>query len=477
MIVSQGASLVQFQELDETIQTVLGTKANRVARETKFVQRKSKIDGAHFAQALIFGWLADPNASYTILQQMLEVSGCDASAQALEQRMTEQAADFLLALISTLMGCCISSDPVSTELFSRFNGVYLQDGTIISLPNELEKKYKGSGGSTSESGKSAMRVQARLNLANGALQGPWIASSVQGERTGAGSLEHTPLPVNSLLITDSAYLTLKALKTHQEQGTAAMSHARADSQITDARGIKSSVSEFLLKRIRTTEIIDEWVTLGSRVSSQQQVRILAFRVSPEAEKKRLDRVGKQTKKREKGSRGDVCVGKKQRPTKTKTHRDKTSKARLALSGFSIIMTTVSKEKLEVHEVQILIRSRWQIELLWRLWKERGHIDLWRSEKPMRVLCEVYAKLIGCIIQHWVILKGCWQQPNRSMVKASQAVKFLTPGYLLSWSGPLTSAEILAAMGRSMKRAQLNRRPLRLSTAQLLEQPGRKQFLS
>jgi hypothetical protein len=46
MTVSQSASLVQFEELDETIKTVLGPTANTLAREKKFVQRKSKIDGA-----------------------------------------------------------------------------------------------------------------------------------------------------------------------------------------------------------------------------------------------------------------------------------------------------------------------------------------------------------------------------------------------------------------------------------------------
>src|SRR5438105_2546788 len=60
--------------------------------------------------------------------------------------------------------------------------------------------------------------------------------------------------------------------------------------------------------------------------------------------------------------------------------------------------------------------------------ERGQVDIWRSAKPMRILCEVSAKLMGCMIQHWVILKGCWQQPNRSMVKASQVVKALGPSY-------------------------------------------------
>ena len=256
-----------------------------------------------------------------------------------------------------------------------------------------------------------------------------------------------------------------------------MSHARADVQITDAAGVKRSLPELVKQRGKKQAVIDEWVTIGSQRSSQQRVRLIAFAVSPDREQKRRERVGQQTKARAKGCRGNVSVGKKHQPTKGKLHRHRPSHKRQVLSGWTILLTNVPQERLAAQEARVLMRSRWQIELLWRLWKERGQVDIWRSAKPMRILCEVYAKLMGCMIQHWVILKGCWQQPNRSMVKASQVVKALGPGYLLSWSGPLTSTDILAAMGRAMKRSQLNIRPTRLSTAQLLAQPSRSQALS
>jgi hypothetical protein len=51
------------------------------------------------------------------------------------------------------------------------------------------------------------------------------------------------------------------------------------------------------------------------------------------------------------------------------------------------------------------RLRWQIERLFRLWKEHGHIDEWRSKKPWRILCEVYGKLAAMLIQQWLIHEG------------------------------------------------------------------------
>ena len=36
-----------------------------------------------------------------------------------------------------------------------------------------------------------------------------------------------------------------------------------------------------------------------------------------------------------------------------------------------------------------MRSRWQIEMLFELWKRYGHLDKSRSEKPWRVMCEIH----------------------------------------------------------------------------------------
>jgi IS4 transposase len=45
------------------------------------------------------------------------------------------------------------------------------------------------------------------------------------------------------------------------------------------------------------------------------------------------------------------------------------------------VTNVGSDKLSLKEVFILARARWQIELIFKLWKSRGQIDEWRGKKP------------------------------------------------------------------------------------------------
>ena len=95
-------------------------------------------------------------------------------------------------------------------------------------------------------------------------------------------------------------------------------------------------------------------------------------------------------------------------------------AALALAGWTLLVTNVPAARLSVAEALVLARARWQIELLCKLWKSHGALDASRRADPWRVLCEVYAKLIAMVIQHWVLLVGCWVFADRSLVQAAAA---------------------------------------------------------
>ena len=95
---------------------------------------------------------------------------------------------------------------------------------------------------------------------------------------------------------------------------------------------------------------------------------------------------------------------------------------LALAHWTVFVTNVPTRLLSLEEALEIGRARWQIELLFKLWKSEGQIDESTSQKPYRVLCELYAKLVAMVVQHWVLLVSGWEHVDRSLVKMAQTVR-------------------------------------------------------
>jgi hypothetical protein len=74
-----------------------------------------------------------------------------------------------------------------------------------------------------------------------------------------------------------------------------------------------------------------------------------------------------------------------------------------MAQWTIVLTNVPASMLTIEQAFALLRARWQIELLFKLWKQEGLLDQWNGTKPWRVLCEVYAKLLAMVVQHWFVL--------------------------------------------------------------------------
>ena len=58
-------------QIAQALQEILNERVEALAKETKFIQRVRQISGADFAQALIFGWLQEPEVTVAGLTQIL----------------------------------------------------------------------------------------------------------------------------------------------------------------------------------------------------------------------------------------------------------------------------------------------------------------------------------------------------------------------------------------------------------------------
>jgi len=72
---------------------------------------------------------------------------------------------------------------------------------------------------------------------------------------------------------------------------------------------------------------------------------------------------------------------------------------------------------------VLYRSRWQIELMFKLWKSHNrlatHAETQSVSWPM---AEFWAKLIGVIVPHWLLLTTTWLDHRRSLMRAAAVLR-------------------------------------------------------
>jgi hypothetical protein len=449
----------QLEQLHQQLPVLLTQRANELARETGFVQRQSPITGAAFAQTLVFGFLNEPGASYSDLQQMMGLQGVQVSNQAIEQRMSPQAANFLQRLLESLVALAVAGEPTKLPLFERFNGVYLQDGSVISLCDELAAAWPGCGSWSEHGGQAGVRVQMRLEMTDGHVVGPWLQPARESEKSGVATAQETPLPKGALYITDAGLQTLSSLRALDEQGVFWLTAASLRQKIIDQHGKVWDLPSFLLSHPKAP--IDEPIRAGLR--EQVPCRLIAVPLPQKGKSRKPCGLAASRK----GSRHDVQVGRKKQPKKKVRKIKKSGARRRVVEDWLILLTNVPPELLSVPEARELMRLRWQIELIWKLWKQCGQIDVWRSEKPARILCEVFAKLMGMVIQHWLSIVGSWQDLHRSLVKAGRLVKKVAPALVLTLQGPLTLQGVLQRCCEGMRRCRLNPRRKHPNTSQHL----------
>lgn len=386
--------MATIPQVAEAMQTVLTTTANQAARETRFVQRDSKMGGAEFVQTLTYGWLENPQATLEELCQTAAALGLSITPQGLDQRFSASAAACLQEVLETAVDKVITAEPVMIPVLQRFNGVYLDDSSTVTLPDDLANVWPGCGGSTEKGTSAALKLQVRLDYARGTLCGPFLQTGRTHDRR--SPLQQMPVVSGSLRMADLGYWSLAVLQQITDHGGYWLSRVQVQTTVYDQAGKKWELLELLQAMAQTD--LDIHVTLGSQY--QQSARLLARRLPQEVAEKRRRRLREDAR-----SRGQTV-----------------SKKRLALADWNIFVTNVPITLLTLHEALVLARARWQIELVFKLWKSHGHIDEWRSQKPWRILCEVYAKLTAMVVQHWILLVSCWRYPDRSLFKAAKAVR-------------------------------------------------------
>ena len=390
-------TITQFAE---TVQRILGEEVEQLAREVGFIQRDRVIKGADFVQSLILGWLQEPEITLDGLTQVLERRKVSISASGLSQRFTQEAATLLQRVLERLSAEQMQVEPVEIALLKPFSAVILEDSSTITLPPQLAQVWRGCGGSPGAS-EAAIKLFVRWDVLRGELCGPGLEQGRRNDKRGPLAL--CDLPNGCLYVADLGFFGVERLSNivHGEPGQEGVkrsfvSRYQAKTVLQTRSGHRMELAGILPQQ--EGQVVEVGALLGQ--AGRLPVRVIMLRVPKDVGDQRRERIREAAQAQ--GRTPDEEV--------------------LWLADWTIVLTNVARRRLSPEEVLVILRLRWQIERLFRLWKEHGCIDQWRSKKPWRILCEVYAKLAAMVLQQWLIQLGCWHDPHRSFFKAAQVVR-------------------------------------------------------
>lgn len=381
-------------QLAVTLQELFGATAERIARETQFVQRESVMTGAAFAQTLVTAWLADPQASEEQLAQAAAAVGVTITAQGLTARFSWPAAQLMRRLLEAAIGQAVAARPTAVPILNRFAGVYIQDSTTITLPDELVGVWQGSGEHGSHATVAGLKVQLQWDYTSGRLSQLVLQDGCAQDRD--APVQRAALPAGALRLADLGYFSLPVLAKLGSEGVYWLSRPQVNTLVWTPEGRCVDLVTLLLNQPAAQ--VEVAVLLGKE--QRLPCRLLAVRVPQEIADRRRQALYKAARKK-----GQAV-----------------SQARLALADWTLLVTNVPAALLTLPEALVVMACRWQIELLFKLWKSHGQVDRSRSKNPWRILTEVYAKLLAMVVQHWLFLVGHWSLFDRSLFKAAQTVR-------------------------------------------------------
>jgi hypothetical protein len=346
-------------------------------------------------QTVSFGFLEQPHATMGQLARVAGTLGAAVTPQAISQRFTRQSVALMRGVVRDALGILLEADPVEVAWLQRFpGGVYLNDSTQITWHADWATIW--DGGATA----AALKIPTLIDLVRGSLQADVISARQHDSATRLANLD---FPTDSVVVEDSGYLDGERMQRRCAQGVHTIVSYRSDVVVFDEQGRRLDVLLWL--RQHPGQGADR------RVRWQGcWYRLVAVPLAPEiVERKR---------------RGI-------RTTARKHGRQPTSQS-LALAAWHLILTTIPEDRATTDQIATLMRLRWQIELLFKLWKDQGKLDETRGWKPERIETEFYAKLLGLLIQHWLILTIGWHWVERSLVKIGQAIRETMRAFCLVW---------------------------------------------
>jgi len=350
---------------NDIIYNLLGTVISEsellfAAEQAKFIKRAPrKIRPLEFAEIIIAETQKD-SPSYNDLAGRYEVLfGKVTSRQAFNKRFNPETVEFF----KTILEIVISHKIKTTQpKISHFTRIIIQDSTIIRLPNSLYEIFHGV------SNQSTHTCNARIQCVYDIVSEKFISFSIDSySKNDASVADQLELSKNDLTIRDRGYFKTSEFKRHLANGSFCIYRYKYKTAILD---VKTKQSINLNELLREKQVVDMRVCLNDTENSE--IRLIATPV--------CDKVANQRRRRVKAD----C-----RSNPSKDHNE--------LLGWSIFLTNIPVEILDLDAIFSLYSLRWRIEIIFKSWKSNMNFSKFHKVSEIQLRVYLYARFIFCII--------------------------------------------------------------------------------
>lgn len=425
------------------VQRLLGETAEEAAKSSGTITRQRKFTGSSLVSMLVFGFLKKPDAKPEDLARTAAQLEVDVTPQAVRKRFTPELVECLRTVFERTATEATTAEARSIPLLSKFSAVRIGDSSSIGLPDELADEFPGCGG-TSESGKAALKLQVELDQIDGELK--VVLEAGRDSDAKSALMQMTP-EAGSLTVRDLGYFSLDWFVRLIAVKAFFISRLQPKTMVFDGEGVPLDLLK-TLEEYAGDKPFEMDVLLGR--DERVPCRLIALRAPEEAVSMRRRKAYRKAQKEGR--------------TPTAEH--------LAWLAYTIFITNCDCELLSWKEVVVLYRLRWQIELLFKLWKSHNLLahDGGHDPPDMR-MAKFYARLIGVIVQHWLLLTAAWTEGRHSLRKAAVVLQEQMVLILAAITNLDQLCQTLQRLKQLIDRpSRIGKRSKRPGTYQLLQNP-------
>ena len=360
----------QYKRESEQLQMFLGEVGEMLSKHSGFVQRESKFGGNELVQVMTLGCLENGKASLNDLCQVAQDLGVSISSPGLHQRLTMEAVELLSQVFQLWIQQAES--PHLRHVLCHFAAVHIVDSSRIILPPCLATDFPGGRN------KATMKIQLGYEYRSGQIEALWIENGRTPDQS--CKLPEELSQAGDLVLFDLGYTNQHLFAQLDDQGVYFLTRLQGQIGVYESETDpeKFDLLSYVNALPDTIQMGERNLYLGQKV--KVAVRVAYYRVPPQIAEERRRKAKQAAKKR-----GKTC-----------------SQQTLDRLDWVFFITNAPNQWLTTEQIALVYRVRWQIEILFKVWKQEMDWAVMGHWRVARILAQFYGRCLAIVLCHHLL---------------------------------------------------------------------------